>query len=89
MQLNFYQKFLSKLMFYLTTFPVSVFIYQAIKKLSLVFLKLKIQITTITACYKGDIKVQGVGIFINGRKLKKVENNLRIISTTSGNVVAT
>ena len=56
-------------MFYLTTFPVPVFIYQAIKKLSLVFLKLKIQITTITACYKdynsvsapGDTKVRGVG----------------------------
>ena len=52
MQLKLYQKCQSKLMFYLTTFPVPVFIYQAIKKLSLVFLKLKIQITTITACDK-------------------------------------
>ena len=56
-------------MFYLTTFPVSVFIYQAIKKLSLVFFKLKIQITTIK-CYKDynstpsrDIWVQGVRSF--------------------------
>ena len=64
-------------MFYLTTFPVSVFIYQAIKKLCLVFWKQKkIQITTIK-CYKdynsiqaGYIKVQGVRIFLNFTKKK-------------------
>ena len=57
-------------MFYLTTFAVSVFIYQAIKKICLMFFKLKIQITFIK-CYKDynsiparDVKVQGVGIFL-------------------------